>query len=235
MPNRRRSTVFVAVLATAALALTGCSLLPKPPSGGPTDSPAGVEKFYTQELSWTEEGDQLDSTTVEVPLDWAEPDGDTVEIAVMRHHAEGDALGSLLMNPGGPGGSGYDYVRDYAQYLVSPDVLAKFDLIGFDPRGVNHSNPVTCYTDPGDRDQYLYGTYDEAYGSEGWIDELTQREKDYAAACDYILNRFVSLNQHETKQIYTHFTCATDTTQIRFVMAAVNGMFTASLLTNSKS
>jgi len=45
---------------------------------------------------------------------------------------------------------------------------------------------------------------------------------DYAAACDYILNRFVSLNQHETKQIYTHFTCATDTMQIRFVMAAVN-------------
>jgi len=49
--------------------------------------------------------------------------------------------------------------------------------------------------------------------------------EDYAMACDYILNRFVSLNQHETKQIYTHFTCATDTTQIRFVMAAVNGMF----------
>lgn len=46
---------------------------------------------------------------------------------------------------------------------------------------------------------------------------------DYSAACDYILNRFVSLNQHEAKQIYTHFTCATDTTQIRFVMAAVNG------------
>lgn len=46
---------------------------------------------------------------------------------------------------------------------------------------------------------------------------------DYGAACDYILNRFVSLNQHESKQIYTHFTCATDTTQIRFVMAAVNG------------
>ncbi|CAG8896310.1 unnamed protein product [Penicillium nalgiovense] len=45
---------------------------------------------------------------------------------------------------------------------------------------------------------------------------------DYAAACDYILNRFVSLNQAEQKQIYTHFTCATDTTQIRFVMAAVN-------------
>ena len=43
------------------------------------------------------------------------------------------------------------------------------------------------------------------------------------AACDYILNRFVSLNQSDSKNIYTHFTCATDTTQIRFVMAAVNG------------
>jgi len=53
---------------------------------------------------------------------------------------------------------------------------------------------------------------------------------DYAAACDYILNRFVSLNQHETKQIYTHFTCATDTMQIRFVMAAVNGEFLSLLL-----
>lgn len=51
----------------------------------------------------------------------------------------------------------------------------------------------------------------------------SQGGADYAAACDYILNRFVSLNQAETKQIYTHFTCATDTTQIRFVMGAVNG------------
>lgn len=57
---------------------------------------------------------------------------------------------------------------------------------------------------------------------------------DYAAACDYILNRFVSLNQAEQKQIYTHFTCATDTTQIRFVMAAVNGMFLSFLQTISK-
>ncbi|MEO5920060.1 MAG: alpha/beta hydrolase, partial [Pseudolysinimonas sp.] len=152
--------------------------------GGSTDSPGGLDKFYSQELTWADEGDQLDSTTVEVPLDWAEPDGDTIEIAVMRHHAAGESLGSLLMNPGGPGGSGYDYVRDYAQYLVTPGVLDAFDLIGFDPRGVNHSNAVICYTDPGDRDEYLYGTYDNAYGTQGWVDELTEREKAYAAACE---------------------------------------------------
>ena len=172
---------LVAGIAAGALALTGCSLLPNPAE--PTGSPDGLERFYEQELSWTEEGDLLDSTTVEVPLDWSDPGGDTIEIAVMRHHATGEPLGSLLMNPGGPGASGYDYVRDYAQYLVTPDVLANYDLIGFDPRGVNHSAPVTCYTDPADRDEYLYGTYDADYGTEAWVSELTEREKAYAAAC----------------------------------------------------
>lgn len=67
-------------------------------------------------------------------------------------------------------------------------------------------------------------------GGEHHRSNIAEGGPDYAAACDYILNRFVSLNQHETKQIYTHFTCATDTTQIRFVMAAVNGMFITALL-----
>ena len=68
--------------------------------------------------------------------------------------------------------------------------------------------------------------YEGKFNSQNPVSDCLQRagEADYAAACDYILNRFVSLNQHETKQIYTHFTCATDTMQIRFVMAAVNGM-----------
>lgn len=67
-------------------------------------------------------------------------------------------------------------------------------------------------------------------GREHHRSNIAEGGPDYAAACDYILNRFVSLNQHETKQIYTHFTCATDTTQIRFVMAAVNGMSITALL-----
>ena len=183
MPTVRRISAAVAVIAAAALALSGCQLLPNT-GGGTPEGPEGLEKFYSQELTWTDEGDLLDSTAVEVPLDWAEPDGETIEIAIMRHKAAGESAESLLMNPGGPGGSGYDYVRDYAEYLVTPAVLEAFDLIGFDPRGVNHSNAVVCYTDAADRDEYLYGTYDSAYGTQGWVDELTEREKAYAAACE---------------------------------------------------
>ena len=73
----------------------------------------------------------------------------------------------------------------------------------------------------GRRDYTLY--FERRICSPAQVSLPLTSKPDYAAACDYILNRFVSLNQHETKQIYTHFTCATDTTQIRFVMAAVNG------------
>ncbi|CAN5370663.1 alpha/beta hydrolase [soil metagenome] len=181
-----RAAAAVAILAAGAMLLTGCSLFGTTPAPTTpvTEAPEGADKFYTQTLDWNDEGNDLDSTTVTVPLDWSDLEGDTVEIAIMRHHAAGTAQGSLLINPGGPGGSGYDYVRDYARYLVTPAVLDAFDLIGFDPRGVNHSSAVTCYTDESDRDEYLYGTYDEAYGTQGWVDELTAREKDYAAACE---------------------------------------------------
>lgn len=185
MLTSRRVTAAIALMAAAAIALTGCSLLgaTTSPTSAP-DAPKGLEKFYTQTLDWADEGGNLDSTNVTVPLDWDDPDGETIEIAVMRSSATKDSLGSLLLNPGGPGGSGYDYVRDYAELLVTPEVLANYDLIGFDPRGVNRSTPVVCYTDGADRDEYLYGTYDAAYGTQAWIDELTQREADYAAACE---------------------------------------------------
>ena len=118
------------------------------------------------------------------PLDWSKPGGATIKIAIARHSAGSGSLGSLLINPGGPGGSGYDYVDQYVNYIVSPAVLKKYDIIGFDPRGVNHSTPkITCYTDPKQEDQLLYGTYASPYGTQGWIDELTAVEKNWSAAC----------------------------------------------------
>lgn len=64
-----------------------------------------------------------------------------------------------------------------------------------------------------------------AFAENLYIETVKTGGQEYGNACDYILNRFVSLNQQDHKQIYTHFTCATDTTQIRFVMNAVNGRY----------
>jgi len=184
----------VAIALAAALSLGGCGILPLFPGGGggggdrpgPTgeDVPAELERYYTQELDWSNCGGGIDCTDVTVPIDWSEPDGDTTTVAIARHKASGTPLGSLLINPGGPGGSGFDFVHDSAAYVVSSEVLAKYDVIGFDPRGVNESSAVACYTDAEDQDEWLYGTYDAAYGSEAWYAELTERAKTWAAACE---------------------------------------------------
>lgn len=64
---------------------------------------------------------------------------------------------------------------------------------------------------------------DSCFPQDQYSETVRTGGQEYGNACDYILNRFVQLNQQEQKQIYTHFTCATDTTQIKFVMQAVNG------------
>jgi len=191
--SARRLVSLVAVAAAVSTLLAGCFLIPHPqPKPGATSTStthtdekvaADLQRFYTQGLTWRSEGHGIDSTKVTVPLDWAKPTGATVSIAIARHRATAQRLGSLLVNPGGPGGSGYDFVDQSASYVVTPDVLAHYDVIGFDPRGVGRSTPVVCYTDPKKQDRLLYGTYDDPYGSAGWAKELDAREKDWVAAC----------------------------------------------------
>jgi pimeloyl-ACP methyl ester carboxylesterase len=74
-------------------------------------------------------------------------------------------------------------VAQSAHYVVTPDVLAHYDLIGFDPRGVGRSTPVVCYTDPKKQDALLYGPFAHPFGSAGWAGELAARQKDWIAAC----------------------------------------------------
>jgi pimeloyl-ACP methyl ester carboxylesterase len=188
---RVRRLALAATIAAAALLLSGCQFLPKPNGSTTTVTThtdeavaSDLKPFYEQSLTWTKRGDGIDSTFVTVPLSWDDPGGKTIKIAVARHSAGSGKLGSLLINPGGPGGSGYDFVDQYVDYIVTPDVLKKYDIIGFDPRGVGRSEPaITCYTDPKKEDKLLYGTYSSPYGTQGWIDELTAVEKDWSAAC----------------------------------------------------
>jgi pimeloyl-ACP methyl ester carboxylesterase len=87
----------------------------------------------------------LQCATLTVPLDYAAPARGTIGIYLDRHVATGTPIGSLLTNPGGPGVSGVDYLPSLLPALGA-SILARFDVVGFDPRGVGRSDPVTCGT-----------------------------------------------------------------------------------------
>lgn len=117
----------------------------------PSSAPAGSEKFYTQAVDWSscDKGTDADQcATIDVPLDWADPAGDTVQLAVARDAATGDdPVGSILVNPGGPGASAIDFLST-VDTIMSAEVRDEYDLVAFDPRGVDRSAPVTCYDGP---------------------------------------------------------------------------------------
>ena len=90
----------------------------------------------------------VDCGTVTVPIDWSRPHGPTIEIALARQKATDPVarIGSILIDPGGPGGSGVDVAKG-GEPFFSPEVHRRFDLVGFDPRGVGGSHPVLCDAD----------------------------------------------------------------------------------------
>ena len=87
-------------------------------------------------------------TTVSVPIDYAKPNGDQAQLAVIKVPARGQRVGVLMVNPGGPGQSAVDVVAGMAASFGDNEITQHFDLVGFDPRGVGHSTPdIRCRTD----------------------------------------------------------------------------------------
>ena len=115
------------------------------PSAVPSPPPSDLATFYDQEVEWHNCGG-AECAKILVPVDYANPSGATTELAATRVRAMGDSLGSLFVNPGGPGGSAFDYAKA-ADYIVTPDVRDRYDIVGIDPRGVAHSDPIECLTD----------------------------------------------------------------------------------------
>ncbi|KAB1886551.1 alpha/beta hydrolase [Microbacterium maritypicum] len=188
----RRAAAIIAGLAAASVALSGClyAMIPEQSSRPSTTSApdtVGVAEdllpFYSQELTWTECGVGFDCTDVTAPLDWEDPGKGEITLSVVRHRAEGTPVGSLLMNPGGPGASGVDLILNNLDYAVGSDLIENFDVIGFDPRGVGASTAVTCYDAP-QMDEYLYSIPAAARGTAEWEAELLDSHKAFAEACD---------------------------------------------------
>ncbi len=149
------------------------------PPVGDTSDPTDLSGYYDQTLNWDSCGGGFDCATFTVPLDYDQPYEQAISISLVRLRAVNNTLGSLVLNPGGPGGSGIQYARA-AEIVVSDSVRENFDIIGFDPRGVGESSPIECIDDQ-TTDEYiaLDGTPDNQAELDASVEMLTK----FGAAC----------------------------------------------------
>ncbi|GAA2501261.1 alpha/beta hydrolase [Winogradskya humida] len=105
-----------------------------------------VDRVPTPKLGWYKCYDYAECATTKLPLDYDNPKGAKTEIALLRVKAtdQKHKIGSLFLNPGGPGGSGTSIALAAPNFL-SPAVLAKFDIVGVDPRGIANSANIKCF------------------------------------------------------------------------------------------
>ncbi|MDR1998720.1 MAG: alpha/beta hydrolase, partial [Frankiaceae bacterium] len=156
------------------------------PSGSPSAAvPANLAPFYSQTLDWTGCGGTASCAQLEVPIDYDHPDAGTIQLAVKGYPPAGSSkgLGSLVMNPGGPGASGIDFVDSADQLLRGGrmgDVRRNYQLVGFDPRGVGQSAPLKCLDDAA-LDTLL--AFNPTPTSPADIDQAKQLNIDQGQAC----------------------------------------------------
>ncbi|MFG1823810.1 alpha/beta hydrolase [Microbispora bryophytorum] len=184
-PSRRMAVAALAAL----LPFTACSshapTTSEQPSAGAGTQPAveapsaELRPFYAQRPTWRTCGDGFQCAKIKVPLDYTKPSGERIELSVIRLPATGKRAGSLLINPGGPGGSGIQYARA-ARSVVSDKVRAQYDIVGFDPRGVGESTPVTCMT-ASQLDAYI--GMDSSPDTPAEVSALNKVSKQFADSC----------------------------------------------------
>ena len=131
-------------------------------------------------ITWTDCGSGFQCGTLSVPLDYEHPSARSISIALIRKPATDRAtrIGSVLLNPGGPGESGIEFLRGDVSSLSN--LNHRFDLVSWDPRGVAESTPITCVDGP-QEDRYLAtdSVLDDAQEKQAFI----QANQDFAASC----------------------------------------------------
>jgi pimeloyl-ACP methyl ester carboxylesterase len=157
---------------------SGSSTASPAPTGPPSPD---LAVFYAQKLSWTGCGGSFQCAKLTVPLDYASPSTGTILISVLRLRASNPTsrIGSLVINPGGPGGSGVDFARA-ARSVIDASVRERYDIVGFDPRGVGGSAPVTCLDDK-QTDAFIAA--DGTPSTPAQVQVIDDLAKQFAAAC----------------------------------------------------
>lgn len=130
---------------SACGALTSPEVSPVPTPTQTIEPSSDLTAYYEQIPDWRDCGG-AECTYIDVPMDYANPDANQVSLAVTRIRARGESMGSLFINPGGPGGSAFDYAKA-ADFVITQPIRERYDLVGVDPRGVGKSDPIRCLTD----------------------------------------------------------------------------------------
>jgi pimeloyl-ACP methyl ester carboxylesterase len=174
----------IVVLATiAALMLAGCSnvvdgraVISAPRPGSPIQW--GPCKAASSDQARIPAG--AECGMLSVPVDYTKPDGDVAQLAMVRFAATGQKIGSLVINPGGPGESGVEAAASMVSTLPQ-SVRERFDLVGFDPRGVANSTPAAWCNSDADNDR-LRADPTVEYTQEG-VDHIEKENKEFVQRC----------------------------------------------------
>jgi pimeloyl-ACP methyl ester carboxylesterase len=184
------AAVGIAVLVSACTAGSPATSQPAPtasstpagaaPAGPP---PATIAGYYAQRLTWQPCDKYFECARLYVPFDYSRPAGPRFSLPVIKLPAADPAsrVGALVINPGGPGGSGVEYALGARAGEFTQEVLNRFDIVGFDPRGVGGSLPaVRCMTGP-QLDTYFAVNGDPANAAQ--LATVISESKLYAAEC----------------------------------------------------
>lgn len=206
VPRRLIAVVSAMALSAGLLAVTDGRSAQAAPDPAPAVAPAAAPQISaaakksaktsktekrrskavkTPKLKWYKCYDYARCATVRVPLDYDKPKGKKVELALLKVPAANKKkrIGTLFVNPGGPGGSGTELAY-YAREFLSPAVTDRFDVVGFDPRGVAFSDNVKCFSSARTAAPTLDKISSVAfpYGSKE-VKALTKAYRKHAAAC----------------------------------------------------
>jgi pimeloyl-ACP methyl ester carboxylesterase len=151
-----------------------------------------LDSYYSQELIWTDCKDdkKFQCAEIQVPVDYQNPGNASLTLALKKLPAKysADKVGSLLINPGGPGGSGTDYVT-YAEDAFGKRLMDSFDIIGFDPRGVALSTPLDCLTDK-EVDEFI--AFDGTPDTDQELKDSLQLSINLAEGCEAVENNLIA-------------------------------------------